>query len=161
VEDDWLPVLYSVLDIGDDSGRGLFGQALRFFHRDDGSSVQRRGANLVDYATWTRFVFSLSSPWRGASWTHRLLSSKGQQAVSPKHPQLTIDGMNFAMMARGLAESLRGPLRAPARIAADHGARAGFACPAYTDAQQRIVPPHRDGSFVWLTGWARSITPSP
>ena len=62
VEDDWLPVTYSVLDTGDDFVRGLFGGDLRFFHRS-GPAYSAGEPVLRDFADVDRLEFSLDSPW--------------------------------------------------------------------------------------------------
>ena len=151
VEDDWLPTVYSVIDGGDDMPRGLFGRPIRFFHRE-GAAYSGADPILQDYAGLEKLSFSTSAPW-----ARRMLGIQEhfEQRVAGRfaqHTGLTIDAMNFAVMARGTTEAYidiyehPGELRRLMEIGLDFNIR-------YLEAQFQRIGGYRGGCFVWLGDW--------
>ena len=96
VEDDWLPVVYSILDAGESMVGAMFGQETRFIHRPRGPAFSKAEPVLEDYSRLGALSFSL----RG-EWTRRFLAIQDHFAERlggrlAQHPCLTMDALNFA-----------------------------------------------------------------
>jgi hypothetical protein len=152
VEDDWLPVIYSVLDSGDDMPRGLFGQPMRFFHRS-GAAYSSAPPVLADWAGLDALRFSLTSPWARKLLDLEDYFERHADGRFAQHNQLTMDGLNFVMMMRGntqvYIDIYESPeeLRRLLEIGLDFNIR-------FQEAQFERIRGYRDGCFVWLAEWA-------
>ncbi len=154
VEDDSLPVLYSMLDVGEGMVGAMFGQPIRFFHRPRSATYSATTPLLVEgYSQLAELKFSLASPW-----ARRLLSiqeyfeqhSEGRFA---QHNCLTMDALNFVVEMRGATAAYLDLHDCPAElhqlmeIGLDFNLR-------FQQAQFERIPGYGDGCFVWLGGWA-------
>lgn len=150
-EDDWLPVVYSVLDGGDDMPRGLFGAPMRFFHRPH-FAYSAGEPPLPDWSQLPKLRFSLSSRWPQRMLDIQKHFERHAAGRFAQHTCLTMDAMNFALMMRGATESYLDLYEHPAEIrqlieiGLDFNIR-------FQEAQFKVIPRYRDGCFCWLTGW--------
>jgi hypothetical protein len=152
VEDDWLPVSYSILDAGESMVGAMFGAEMKFMHRPCGPAVSFCEHLLPDYSQLGSLAFSLESPW-----TRRFLSIQDYFAEHcngsfSQHPCLVMDGLNFACEMRGATQmyvdlyEYPQELRALLELGLDFNIR-------FQEAQMRRTGAYRDGSFVWMGGW--------
>ena len=100
VEDDHLPVFYSILDAGESMVGAMFGSPVRFIHRRRGAAFSKADALLADYAGLSSLRFSLDNPW-----TRRFLDiqehvRKHAAGRFGQHPCIAIDALNFAVEFR-------------------------------------------------------------
>ncbi|MDP6355584.1 MAG: hypothetical protein QF473_10805 [Planctomycetota bacterium] len=153
VEDDWLPVSYSILDAGESMVAGMFGHDMEFIHRHHGPAFSVPFQMLPDYSELPSLCFSLDHPW-----TRRFLSIQEYFAEHldgrfAQHPCLTMDALNFTCETRGATQTYfdlhdhPDELRELQEIGLDFNIR-------FQEAQMEITGRHEDGSFVWLAGWA-------
>jgi len=152
VEDDWLPVVYSILDAGESMVGGMFGKPMRFIHRRRNALFSKAETVLTDYSQLPSLSFSLGSPW-----TQRFLSiqdyfEEHADGNFAQHPCLTIDALNFAVEMRGATQAYLDlyehpdELRGLMEIGLDYNVR-------FQEAQMARIAPPADGCFVWLGDW--------
>lgn len=152
IEDDCLPVAYSILDAGESMVSGMFGAEMQFLHRQRCPAFSTPRELLPDYAGLPRLRFDLDNVW-----TRRFLSIQEyfEEASGDglaQHPCLTMDALNFACEMRGATQTYLDiyehpdELRQLMELGLDYNIR-------FQDAQRRIIAPYRGGSFVWLGGW--------
>ncbi|MHC4915790.1 MAG: uroporphyrinogen decarboxylase/cobalamine-independent methonine synthase family protein [Planctomycetota bacterium] len=101
VEDDYLPVLYSILDAGEGMIGALLGVPVRFFGRARSAAFSKSETMLPDYSGLDELRFSLESRW-----ARRFLEV--QEHVRDRaagrfgqFPCISIDALNFACELRG------------------------------------------------------------
>jgi hypothetical protein len=100
VEDDHLPVFYSILDAGESMVGAMFGAPTRFVHRRRGPTFSKAEPLLPDYRELPGLGFSLEGPW-----VRRFLAV--QEFVRDRaagrfgqYPCIVIDALNFAIEFR-------------------------------------------------------------
>ncbi len=153
VEDDALPVVYSILDAGESMVCAMFDSETDFIHRPHGAAVSVPNPVLPDYSNMPDAMFSLNNKW-----TRRFLSiqeyfAEHMNGNFAQHPCLTMDALNFACEMRGATQSYLGiyehpeELKALMEIGLDFNIR-------FQEAQMERIGNHADGCFVWLSGWA-------
>jgi hypothetical protein len=152
VEDDWLPVSYSILDAGESMVCGMFGKDMEFIHRAHRPAFSVPMPFLPDYASLSDCRFSLDNPW-----TQRFLSIQDyfeQHAGShcAQHPCLTMDALNFVCEVRGATQTYidvyehPDELRKLMEIGLDFNIR-------FQNAQRDRIARFREGCFEWLGQW--------
>ncbi len=152
VEDDVLPVVYSILDAGESMVSGMFGAEMQFLHRRRGPAFSTPRELLPDYAGLPRLRFSLENAWarRFLSIQEHFESASGDRLA--QHPCLTMDALNFACELRGATQTYLDIYEHPAElrrlmeIGLDFNLR-------FQDAHRGIIAPYRGGCFAWLAGW--------
>ena len=152
VEDDWLPVAYSMLDAGESMVGAMFDRPVQFLHRPRGPAFSKAETVLSDYAGLPDLAFSLDNQW-----ARRFLSilehveahAEGRFA---QHTCLTMDALNFACEIREATQAYLDiyehpdELRSLMELGLDFNMR-------FQDAQMERIGRYRDGSFVWLGDW--------
>lgn len=152
VEDDALPVVYSILDAGESMVGGMFGQNMSFLHRPRAPVYSGAAAVLGDYKDLPSLRFSI-----GNSWCQRFLAvqdyfAEHAQGRFAQHPCLTMDALNFAAEIRGATQAYLDiyeypeQLKALMEIGLDFNIR-------FQEAQSRRTGAYAGGSFNWLGGW--------
>jgi hypothetical protein len=153
--DDALPVVYSILDAGESMVRGLFGQEMRFYHRE-GAAYSDADLPLPDYARLAQVHWSL-----GNTWAQRFLDIQRHfrdrlEDRFAQHACLTMDALNFACEMRGATQAYADlyehpeALRQLLEIGLDFNVE-------FQEAQQQLCGGYAEGSFCWISGW----TPFP
>ena len=160
VEDDTLPVIYSILDAGESMVGAMFGQQVRFLHRPRRPAFSSAPPVVRDYARLSEARFSLNSEW-----TKRFLgiqdyfaSHMGERFA--QHPCLTMDAMNFAAEMRGSTQAYLDLYEHPDGLGALMEVGLDFNI-RFQEAQMERTGTYADGSFVWLAGWvpfARAVS---
>lgn len=152
VQDDWLPVSYSMLDAGESMVCGMFGEDMEFMHRYHAPAVSIPEPFLPDYSSLPDLQFSLDH-----AWTRRFLAIQKYFAEHAgdrfaQHPCLTMDALNFVCEARGATQSFLDlyehpdELRQLMEVGLDFNIR-------FQQAQMDRMGGFRDGCFVWLGQW--------
>ncbi len=153
VEDDWLPVSYSILDAGESMIRGLFGKDMEFLHRRHFAAFSLPKILMPDYSSLPDCEFSLDNPW-----TQRFLSvqkyfTERADGLLAQYPCLTMDALHFVGEMRGVTQAYLDiyehpdELRQLMEIALDFNIK-------FQEAQRDRIPGYKDGCFVWLGDWA-------
>lgn len=152
VDDDYLPVLYTILDAGESMVGGMYGGDIRFLHRPRDAAFSHTPPVLTDYAD----IPHLPDPMAG-TWTERLRDilkycrdkSNGRFA---QHPLITMDALNFAAEMRGATQAYLdiyehpNELRALMEIGIDYNIR-------FQEMQMEVCGGYDDGAFVMMGGW--------
>ena len=152
VEDDSLPVCYSTLDAGESMVAGLLGRDMRFLHRPRGPAISEPAVLLPDYADIETLAFSLDYPWTRRFLEIQQYFADHAKGMFAQHPCLTMDALNFVCEVRGATQAYLDVYEHPVElqrlmeIGLDSNVR-------YQGAQQELIGPYEDGSFVWLGGW--------
>ena len=152
VQDDWLPVSYSILDAGESMIRGLFGKDMEFLHRRHQAAFSLPEPLMPDYSSLSDCRFSLNNPW-----TQRFLSvqeyfAEHADGLFAQHPCLTMDALHFACEMRGATQAYLDiyehpdELRQLMEIGLDFNVR-------FQEAQMDRIGGFRNGCFVWLGDW--------
>lgn len=152
VEDDGLPVVYSILDAGESMVGGMFGQQMRFLHRPRGAAFSSTPPVLPDYAGLPDVSFSVDNVWvqRFLGVQDYFRERMGNRFA--QHPCLTMDALNFVAEMRGATQAYLDlhehpdELRALMEIGLDFNVR-------FQEAQMGITGAYADGSFVCFGGW--------
>lgn len=154
VEDDWLPVVYSALDVGESMVGAIFGQPIRFIHRHHGPAVTfAKPIFEKGYENIGRVKYSEDS-----FWTKRILEIQKYfedhaEGNFAQHGFLTMDAFNFAVEMRGATRTYLDVYEYPdelkqlLEIGLDFNIR-------FQEAQSKAIPEYKDGCFVWIAGWA-------
>jgi hypothetical protein len=152
VQDDCLPVSYSILDAGESMIRGLFGKDMEFLHRRHHSAFSLPEVLMPDYSALPDCRFSLDNPW-----TQRFLSvqeyfTERAGGLFAQHPCLTMDALHFACEMRGATQTYLDTyehpdeLRQLMEIALDFNVR-------FQEAQMDRSRGFRNSCFVWPGDW--------
>jgi len=153
VEDDHLPVLYSILDAGESMVGAMFGAPVRFIHRPRGAAFSKAEALIADYAELPKARFALEGPW-----TRRFLGIQDhfrEQAGGrfAQYPCLTMDALNFVCELRGATAAYLDiyehpdQLRQLMEIGLDFNIR-------FQEAQMERTGGTDGGGYVMLGQWA-------
>ena len=151
-EDDWLPVVYSILDAGESMVGGMFGSPMEFIHRPGGPAVSMAEHFLSDYAMMKDLHFSLENEWTARFLDIQDYFRDHMAGRFAQHPCLTVDALNFACELRGATQSYIDiyeypeELRHLMEIGLDFNTR-------FQDAQLERCGTCKGGSFNWLGQW--------
>lgn len=153
VEDDWLPVVYSILDAGESMVCSMFGKETEFIHRPHGPAVSVPNHVLPDSYNLSGVAFSLDNKWvrRFLSIMEYFAEHMGENFA--QHPCLTMDALNFACEMRGATQSYLDIYEHPAELKALMETGLDFNI-RFQEAQMERIGRYAGGCFVWLSGWA-------
>ena len=152
VEDDSLPVVYSILDAGESMVGGMFGMPMRFIHRPRGPAFSKADPVIADYADVPWATFEIENTW---AQRFLLIQEHFEQHAGSnfaQHPCLTMDALNFAVEMRGATQAYMDiyihteELRALMEVGLDFNVR-------FQEAQMGRIGGLGDGCYVWLGGW--------
>ncbi|MDO8586481.1 MAG: hypothetical protein Q7T82_05530 [Armatimonadota bacterium] len=153
VEDDYLPVLYSILDAGESMVGGMYGGDIRFIHRPRDAAFSHTPPVLTDYADLSQLPDPMASLWTKRLMDLLLYCDQGAEGRFAQHPLITMDALNFAAEMRGATQAYLDVYEHPdelmslMRIGIDYNIR-------FQEAQMAIAGGYGDGSFVMMAGWA-------
>jgi hypothetical protein len=152
VQDDWLPVSYSILDAGESMIRGLFGKDMEFLHRRHQAAFSLPEVLMPDYSSLPDCKFSLDYPWTRKFLSVQEYFAEHARGLLTQHPCLTMDALHFAGEMRGVTQAYLDiyehpdELRQLMEIGLDFNIR-------FQEAQRDRIPVYKDGCFVWLGDW--------
>lgn len=154
VEDDWLPVVYSVLDCGDGMLSGIFGGDICYFHRKRQPAYSGVSVPILkDYGNLPALPDGMSGFWTNRFLDIQRYFESHMDDHFAQHPSLTMDALNFACELRGPTSAYTDlyehpdELKALMEIALDFNIR-------FQEAQMAMTGTYSDGSFNWLSHWA-------
>jgi len=152
VEDDFLPILYSILDCGEGIIGGIYGGNIRFLNRKRGPSFSGTPPVLPDYADITRLPDPMENKWMKRLLDIQRAFSAHAEGRYAQHHSLTMDALNFVAEIRGATQAYIDiyeypeELKALMEIGLDFNIR-------FQEAQLAITGGYADGCFVWLGEW--------
>lgn len=152
VEDDCLPVIYSMLDAGESMVGGMFGRPMRFLHRPRGAAFSKADPVLPDYSNLPATRFAIDNAWAQRFLAIQDYFEGHAESQFAQHPCLTMDALNFAVEMRGATTAYLDLYEHPAElrqlmeIGLDFNIR-------FQEAQLERIGGYAEGCFVWLGGW--------
>ena len=152
VQDDWLPVSYSILDAGESMIRGLFGKEMEFLHRRHQAAFSLPEVLMPDYSSLSDCRFSFDYPWTRKFLSVQEYFTERAGGLLAQHPCLTMDALHFACEMRGATQTYLDiyehpdELRRLMEIGLDFNIR-------FQEAQMERIGGFGDGCFVWLGDW--------
>lgn len=161
VEDDWLPVVYSTLDMGEGMTGGMFGAPIRFYHRPRSATYSANTPLLAEgYAGLKGMRFSLEQRW-----VRRMLAveehfEQHARGCMAQHNCLTMDALNFVVEMRGATPSYIDIYEHPSELKELMAIGLDFNI-RFQEAQFKRIGNYSDGCFCWLGQWvpfARAIS---
>lgn len=152
VEDDKLPVVYSILDAGESMVGGMFGKPMQFFHRPRHATYSKAETVISDYSELPRIHFSMDNEWVLRFLSIERYFEEHCGGLFAQHPCLTMDALNFAAEMREATEAYLDIYEHPEELKALMEIGLGFNV-EFQEAQQKIIGKHVNGSFNWLGGW--------
>jgi hypothetical protein len=152
VEDDWLPVSYSTLDLGESMVSGMFGAEMNFIHRPHGPAVSVPCHLLPDYAQLSALKFSLDNTWARHMLSIQKHFAEHGDGQFAQHPFLIMDALNFACEMRGATQVYLDINEHPEELKQLMEIGLDF-CLRLQEAQAALTGTYADGSFNWLGQW--------
>ena len=152
VQDDYLPVLYSVLDAGESMVGGMYGGDIRFLHRPRDAAFSHTPPVLTDYAQMSHLPDPMAGPWAKRLTNLLQYCEERSEGRFAQHALITMDALNFAAEMRGATQAYldiyESPdeLKALMEIGIDYNIR-------FQEAQMAFTGTCADGSFVMMGGW--------
>jgi hypothetical protein len=150
VEDDTLPVAYSILDGGESMIGGLFGKPIKFYHRDHYAAYSKAEEVVQDYSTLP--TFSKKNEWFQRFLSIQKCFEKHMGDCFGQHPCLTMDALNFVVEMRGTTSAYLDLYEHPEeiRLLLELGLKFNI---AFQDAQRKMISKFGGGCFEWLCQW--------
>jgi hypothetical protein len=150
VEDDWLPVVYSILDAGESMVGGMFGKPMRFIHRRRGPAFSKAETVMPDYSVMP--TFSEDNEWRRRFLSIQEYFEKHSGDRFAQHPCLTMDALNFVVEMREATTAYTDLYEHPDELKALMEVGLEWSI-NFQEAQRERIAPYADGCFEWLAGW--------
>lgn len=152
VEDDNLPVVYSILDAGESMVGAMFGQDVHYFHRPRAPAYSGAEPVLSDYKDLANLRFSLENAWARRFLAIQDYFSEHAEGRFAQHPCLTMDALNFAAEIRGATQAYLDIYEHPEELKVLMETGLDFNI-RFQEAQARRTGTYAGGSFNWLGGW--------